>query len=96
MPRLSLQIPHTLDREEAVRRIKEQIPKVRGHVTDLDEQWQDHTLNFHFKTMGFKIGGTLAVEDKAANLDVDLPLAAMMIKGTIEQKVREGLGTLLT
>ena len=45
--------------------------------------------------MGFKVGGTLAVEDTAANIDVDLPLAAMMVKGMIEQRVRQELGTVL-
>jgi len=95
MPRLSMQIPHALGREEATRRIKEQIPKVQGHVTDLNEQWQDHTLTFQFNAMGFKVGGTLAVEDAAANLDLDLPLAALMVKGMIEQRVRQELGTVL-
>jgi hypothetical protein len=90
-----MQIPHTLDREEATRRIKEQIPKVRGQVADLNEQWQDHTLTFKFTALGFKVGGTLAVEDRVANLDVDLPLPAMMIKSTIEQRVRQEIGTVL-
>ena len=61
----------------------------------LDEQWQDHTLTFHFQAMGFKVGGTLAVEDAAANLDIDLPLAAIVVKGMIEQRVRQELGTVL-
>ncbi len=95
MPRLSMQIPHTLGRDEATRRIKEQIPKVRGNVSELEEQWQDHTLTFHFQVLGFKVGGALAVEDTAANVDVDLPLAAMMVKGMIEQRVRQELGTVL-
>jgi hypothetical protein len=90
-----MQIPHTLGREEATRRLQEQLPKVRGQVTELDEQWQDHTLTFHFKVLGFKVGGTLAVEEAAANVDVDLPLAAMIVKGTIEQRVRQELGGLL-
>ncbi len=95
MPRLSMQIPHALGREEATRRIKEQIPKVRDHVTGLDEQWEDHTLSFHFEAMGFKVGGTLAVEDTAAKVDLDLPLVAMMVKGKIEEGVRQQLGTVL-
>ena len=95
MPRLSMQIPHALGREEAARRVKEQIPKAQSQVTDFDEQWQEHTLTFHFKAMGFKVGGTLAMEDSAANLDVDLPLAAMMVKGIIEQRVRQEFGTVL-
>ena len=95
MPRLSMRIPHTLGREEAMRRIQEELPKVRGHVTELEEKWQDHTLTFHFKVLGFKIAGTLAVEETAAIVDVDLPLAAMMVKGTIEQRVRQEIGGLL-
>ena len=95
MSQLSMQIPHALGREEATRRIKEQIPKARDKVTELDEQWQDNTLTFHFKAMGFKVGGTMAVEDTAANLKLDLPLAAMMVKGMIEQRVREQLGAVL-
>jgi len=90
-----MQIPHALGREEATRRIKEQLPKAQDQVTDLEELWQDHTLTFHFKAMGFKVGGILAVEDAAANLDLDLPLAAMMVKGIIEQRVRQELGTVL-
>ena len=95
MPRLSMQIPHTLGREEATRRIKEQIPKVRDQVADLDEHWQDHTVTFHFKVLGFKVGGTITVEDTAVNLDVNLPLPAMMVKGMIEQRVRQEIAAIL-
>jgi len=95
MPQLSMQIPHTLGREEATRRIQEQLPKVRGRLTDLDEQWQEHTLTFHFKAMGFKVDGTLAVADTTADINVDLPMAAMMVKGMIEQRVRQELGAVL-
>jgi hypothetical protein len=90
-----MQIPHTLGREEATRRIKAQLPKVRDQVTDLDEQWQDHTVTFHFTALGFKVGGALMVEDAAANVDVDLPLVAMVVKGTIEQRVCQELGAIL-
>jgi hypothetical protein len=90
-----MQIPHTLGREEAARRIKEQLPKARTLVTDYDEQWQDHTLTFHFKAMGFMVGGVMVVEETAVNLDIDLPLAAMLVKGTIEQRVRQEIGMVL-
>jgi hypothetical protein len=95
MPKLSMQIPHTLGREEAMRRIKEQLPKARNLATDLDEQWQDHTLTFKFTAMGFKVSGVLAVEEAVVNLDIELPLPAMFVKGTIEQRVRHELGTVL-
>jgi hypothetical protein len=90
-----MQVPHTLGRDEATRRIKEQLPKARSLTTDFDEQWQDHTLTFRFTAMGFQVGGVLAVEETVANVEVDLPLAAMFVKGTIEQRVRQELGTVL-
>jgi hypothetical protein len=90
-----MQIPHALGREEATRRIKDQLPKAQEKVSDLDAQWQDHTLTFHFKAMGFTVGGAMAVEDAAANIDVDLPLTAMMVKSMIEQRIRQELGAIL-
>ena len=95
MPRLSMQIPHALGREEAARRLKAQINRGRSKVSDLEEDWQGDTLNFKFKAMGFKVGGAMAVEDAAVKIDVDLPFAAMMVKGMIEQRARQELGGIL-
>ena len=84
-----MQVNHALGRDEATRRLKEQAAKARDQVTDLEEQWNDHTLTFRFKAMGFGVSGTMAVEDAAVKIDVKLPLAAMMVKGMIEQRLRE-------
>ena len=89
MPHLALEVPHTLGREEATRRLKEQAAKARDQVTELEEQWKDHTLAFRFKAMGFGVSGTMAVEDAAVKIDVNLPLAAIVAKGMIEQQLRE-------
>jgi hypothetical protein len=90
-----MQVPHTLDRDEATRRLKEQAAKARDQVTDLEEQWNDHTLTFRFKAKGFGVSGTMAVEPAAVNIDVNLPLAAMLVKGMIEQKLREEIASVL-
>ncbi len=95
MPHLSLQVPHSLGREEATRRIKEQAAKASEQVTDLQENWQDHTLTFRFKAMGFGVGGTLTVEDAFVKIEVDLPLAAALVKGMIEQKLRQEIAGVL-
>jgi hypothetical protein len=95
MPHLAMQVPHTLGREEATRRLKEQAAKARDQVTDLDEQWNDHTLTFRFKAMGFGVSGTMAVEDVAVKIDVNLPLAAMMVKRMIEQRLRQEIAGVL-
>jgi hypothetical protein len=91
-----MQISHSLGREEATRRIKEQLAKVGELVSDMDQQWQDHTLTFRFKAMGFGVEGTLVVEDAVVKIDVKLPLAAAMIKGMIEQRLRQEVAGLLT
>jgi hypothetical protein len=95
MPRLSMQIPHNLGRDEATRRIKESLAKVRDLVTELDEQWQGNKLTFHFKAMGFKVGGEMLVADTMVHVDLDLPLPAMMVKGKIEERVRQELSAVL-
>lgn len=95
MPKLSLEVPHHLGRDEATQRLKTQLEQARGMVTELDEQWQDHTLKFAFAVMGVKVSGQLAVEDAAVRADVDLPMAAMVIKKVIDQRVREELGKIL-
>jgi putative polyhydroxyalkanoate system protein len=96
MPKLSLQVPHSLGREEATRRIKQHAAKAAEKATDLKEQWQDHTLTFRFKAMGFGVSGNLVVEDAAVKVNVDLPLAAAMIKGMIEERLRQQFAGVLS
>ena len=99
MPRLTMDTPHSLGQEEAARRLKAKFNVVRenfgGQVSDLHEQWNDHTLSFGFKTMGMKVAGEVAVHEDRVTLDTKLPLAAAMFKGMIETKVRDELGDLL-
>jgi hypothetical protein len=99
MPKLTLEVPHSLGRQEAARRIREQIEKLRAssgvNVADVKEQWADDTLDFGFDVMGMKVAGTLAVEDALVRLSADLPLAAMMVKKIIEQRIQQELGQLL-
>ena len=52
-------------------------------------------LNFGFTTFGFPIKGAIAVEPAEVKLDGDLPFAAMMFKGKIEQEFKDALTRLL-
>ncbi len=99
MPQLSMTIPHELDKEQAVERLKAGFGRIRedysDKVTDLEETWNDSTLTFGFKTFGFKIKGSVAVEPSQVALAGELPFAAMMFKGAIEQQVRDQINKLL-
>jgi hypothetical protein len=94
-----MSVPHTLSQEEATRRLREQIQSARSsfseHVQNFEEHWEGNTLAFSFTTFGFKVKGTLNSEPSAVQVNADLPMAALMFKGMIEQQVREQLGRVL-
>jgi len=100
MPRLIMETSHTLGQEEASRRLKEKFDIVRrdygSQVSNLHEEWADHTLSFGFKAVGMKVEGTVEVGGDCVKLDTKLPIAAAIFKGLIESKVRGELGDLLT
>jgi hypothetical protein len=99
MPQLTMETAHSLGREEAARRLKEKFLAVRdrygSHVDNLRENWTDHTFSFGFKAMGMGISGTVQVEDGIVKLKAELPLAAMLFKGSIERQIRQELSGLL-
>jgi hypothetical protein len=99
MPSLKLTIPHALGQEEAAKRLRGMLAKIKARhgdqVTDLKEDWNGDAVDFSFKTFGMSITGNVAVGPDAVNLDGQLPFAAMMFKGKIESTVREELEKLL-
>ncbi len=99
MPKLTMETPHELGQEEATHRLQHGFSFVKsnfqGHLSDVTEQWDGNALAFGFKAMGMKVAGNVTVEDSVVRLDADLPLAAIMFKGTIEQRVRKELDRLL-
>jgi hypothetical protein len=99
MPKLAVQVPHALGRDEATQRLKRQLDELTSQgelpVSDLAHQWQDHTLSIGFQVMGMKVAGAVTVEDERVCVDAELPWAAMMVKGMIEQRLRDELGQVL-
>ena len=99
MPRVIVETSHALGRQEAVRRLKEKFSAVsathQDKVGDLHKEWNENTLSFGFRAAGMKIAGTVTVEDSEVKLAAKLPLAAIMFKGMIEERIREELGDLL-
>jgi hypothetical protein len=99
MPRLTLEVPHSLGLDEATRRLKDKFAAARaehqGRVSNLREEWRDHTLSFAFQAMGMGVSGTVAVEPSHVKLNAELPLAAAFFKGAIEQRLRHEVGVVL-
>ena len=100
MPQLSLDIPHALSQDEAARRLKEKFAAAQAEhqdrVSDFREEWQDHTFSFGFKVLGMAVSGSVAVEPEKIRLAAELPMAAALFKGAIEDRIRQEVDTLLS
>lgn len=99
MARLNMSVPHQLSQEEAMRRIKGLLNKVKSEhsdkISDLQEEWTDNVGRFSFSAMGFSVSGTLAVTPADIQFSGDLPFAASFFKGKIETTIRDRATELL-
>ena len=91
---ISVTIPHHLTREEARQRLESGFQRVTeqmaGKAVTVDQRWSGDHLDFSARIMGQAISGHLDVEDKAVQLEVDLPwlLASManLFKGRLKKE----------
>ncbi|MFA5010551.1 MAG: polyhydroxyalkanoic acid system family protein [Ignavibacteria bacterium] len=78
--------------KKALTRIQNNLPKLKEQhsdgVKDLQESWNGNTGEFKFKISGFKISGTLQVDDKFVLINGEIPFAVLLFKGTIEETIR--------
>src|SRR5689334_1949233 len=99
MPKSSTSVSHTLGEAGAIERLKNFATKIKekhaDRVSDLEEEWTGNVLKYGFTTFGFKIKGTLTATADEVKIDTDLPFAAMMFKGKIEQEIRDRLTKVL-
>ena len=97
MPKFSFSVPHSKGRDSAKQNLKAYIEKSREYMaksmSDVTEDWSawdaDSRYAFGFTTFGFKIAGAMTVADDAVKVDGDIPFAAVMFKGKIEQGFRD-------
>ena len=100
MPKFNTSVPHTLGLEKAKTSLKSFFEKAREFgskdASDVQEDWSkwdsDGALTFSFKTFGIPIKGLIAVLADKVTIDGEIPFAAMMFKGKIEEGFREKIG----
>jgi predicted NBD/HSP70 family sugar kinase len=99
MPKLNVVVPHQLTTEEAKGRIQgmvsEAMAKYSTQVSDFSESWNGDQGKFSGRAMGFSVSGTVDVRPGEVAINGNLPLAASMFKGKIEEMIRERAGKLL-
>jgi len=93
MENLTVSIPHRLSREEARRRIQEQMGTLRNQqgamVTAVEEVWTGDRMAFTVSAMGQRITGHATVEDQAVQVEVALPWLLKVLAGTVKQRIEE-------
>ena len=100
MSLLTVTVQHLLGQEEATRRLKVKRDEIQSKhtytVTDLRENWTSpHSMDFGFKVLGFSLTGSVTSDENAVTIAVELPVAAMMLRGSIESEIRKELTQVL-
>jgi hypothetical protein len=73
---LIVSIPHSLGRDEAMRRLKTGLSRAAASVPVLsvdEERWDDNRMSFRVRALGQVAAGHLDVEDNHVRLEVTLP-----------------------
>ena len=100
MPNLTKNYPHSLGKEEAARRLKERIASEKINKANVasvsKEVWNDpYNLDFSMTLFGYRVDGTLKVEDSEIVVNLNLPFVAMMVKGMIEDQMQQQMDAML-
>lgn len=92
MPGFSTTVSHPLEKQAAIDKLKGLMESMRerfkDQASDVQGVWIGNVLNFSLKVMGMGISGKVTVEDKQAHVEGQLPLAASMFRGRIEESIK--------
>ena len=102
MPKFSVNVPHQIQRGEAVEKLKTFMEAARKdspvELSGIEETWtEDGNLDFAFSAMGFRIAGKMLTEPEQISVTGSLPFAALPFRGALEnqlaEKIREAIGS---
>lgn len=100
MPKFSVNVPHQIERGEAVERLKTFMKATREdssvELSGVVETWsEDGDLDFAFSAMGFRVKGRMLTGNDNVSISGTLPFAALPFRGKLEnqlaEKVREAV-----
>ena len=84
---IEVDLPHQLGKEEARRRIANNVHKLREHIpggASVQSGWTGDELNLDIQAMGQEVAASIAVNDKNVHLKVLLPGMLGMLAGPIQ------------
>ena len=85
---VEVELPHKLGRDEARRRIANNVHKLRDHIpggaAHVDSNWSGDQLNLDIIAMGQKVAALIDVEESKVRVRVMLPGMLAFFAGPIE------------
>lgn len=92
MPQVRVRVVHQLERDAAIVRLRSHSQQMKdrfgGQVSQLEEVWSDDGVgSFSFRAFGFQVTGTTTVQREFAEVEVQLPFAAIPLRGLIEKEI---------
>jgi hypothetical protein len=96
---LVVSIPHSLGREEAIRRLKTGLTKAASSVPVLhvdEERWEDNRMNFRVRALGQAAAGHVDVQDDHVKVEVVLPWLLQRFAEVAQAAIKQRGRLLLT
>jgi Putative polyhydroxyalkanoic acid system protein (PHA_gran_rgn) len=96
---LVVSIPHSLGREEAMRRLKTGLARATSHVPVLqvdEERWEDNRMIFRVRALGQAASGQVDVADDHVRVEVVLPWLLQRFAEAAQAAIRNRGNLLLT
>ena len=96
---LVVSIPHSLGREEAIRRLKTGLSRAAASVPILsvdEERWEDSRMSFRVRAMGQAAAGHVDVADDHVRVEVVLPWLLQRFAEAAQAMIRSRGDRLLT
>lgn len=88
---LVVDLPHKLGAEEAKRRMRNGIGKLRDHIPGgghVESSWEGDRMNLRVQAMGQEVVGHIDVREKVVHLELMLPAVMALFASTIEGLLR--------
>lgn len=95
---IEVDLPHSLGKDEARRRIANNIHKLQEHIpggAQVQSGWVGDQLNLDVAAMGQAVTATIDVQETKVHLKVMLPPMLGMFAGIIQGALQKGGGALL-
>lgn len=97
---LTVTISHNLTRQEAARRIRSGLerlrPKLPKAVGSIEDTWTGDHMDFRAKALMQTITGTVDVMDDSVRVVVDLPWLLSRVAGKVQKQIENRATKMLT